>query len=238
MLMGYVFSLRDEKSGPRNRIPCAPYARWMNPALCAVRAADDAPPAGVSAASRSDPRLDRAMERYVSGDLAAFDELYTLVAPSLHRYLVQLVRQRELADDLLQHTFLKVHLARGSWISGSHAYPFFLAVARNAALDELRRRSTRSVRLTETGTLPEVAEPPPSPALAPDAAETVRGAIYRLPARYREAIELTKHQNLSLREAALVAGATESAMKLRVHRAYRLLRKRLARLAEAIEDVA
>jgi DNA-directed RNA polymerase specialized sigma24 family protein len=52
-----------------------------------------------------------------------------------------------------------------------------------------------------------------------------------LPPQYREALHLTKTEELSLKEAALVAGTTETGMKLRVHRAYKLLRKVLGPLA-------
>jgi len=52
------------------------------------------------------------MQRYCDGDAGAFRQLYALVAPRLLGYLVKMTRERALADDLLQQTFLKVHRAR------------------------------------------------------------------------------------------------------------------------------
>jgi RNA polymerase sigma-70 factor (ECF subfamily) len=52
-------------------------------------------------------------------------------------------------------------------------------------------------------------------------------ALDRLPETYREAIVLTKITGLSVAEAATVLGATETAVKLRVHRGYNQLRKEL-----------
>src|SRR5882724_5562225 len=60
-----------------------------------------------------DARADGAMDRYASGDEAAFSELYDLIAPRLHRYLLVRARNAERAEDLLQHTFANMHEARG-----------------------------------------------------------------------------------------------------------------------------
>jgi RNA polymerase sigma-70 factor (ECF subfamily) len=51
--------------------------------------------------------------------------------------------------------------------------------------------------------------------------------LERLPESHRAAFELTKHEGLSIREAAEVLGATPNAVKLRVHRAYAALRSAL-----------
>jgi RNA polymerase sigma-70 factor (ECF subfamily) len=56
-------------------------------------------------------------------------------------------------------------------------------------------------------------------------------ALDTLPEAYREAIQLTKISGLSIAEAAAVLGASETAVKLRVHRGYNLLRKELERFA-------
>ena len=54
-----------------------------------------------------------------------------------------------------------------------------------------------------------------------------------MPEAYREAIQLTKMSGLSIAEAATVLGATETAVKLRVHRGYNLLRKELERFSRS-----
>ena len=62
---------------------------------------------------------------------------------------------------------------------------------------------------------------------AKEEARTLEHALSTLPGHYREAIELTKLHGLSGDEAAKVLSTTQSAVKLRVHRAYRLLRRTL-----------
>jgi RNA polymerase sigma-70 factor (ECF subfamily) len=172
--------------------------------------------------------LEELMSRYVDGDLGAFEQLYRRTAPRLRGYLARVSRDPALADDVLQITFAKLHRARGSYERGAKVVPWLLVIARRSLWDERRGLRARGECLTEDGTLPE---PPPSPPAAFDEASSLHHALAELPGHYREAIELTKLQGLSGGEAARVLSTTESAVKLRVHRGYRMLRERL--VAEA-----
>jgi len=165
------------------------------------------------------------MEAYVDGSAAAFEELYRRVGPNLFAYLLRLTRNRERAEDLLQVTFAKVHRARGSYLRGAPVLPWMLAIARRSFLDERRSASTRSEDLSSDGNLPE---PRNEEAGVPaDLSAALERALDALPEAYREAIQLTKVSGLSIAEAADVLGTTETAVKLRVHRGYTLLRKQL-----------
>jgi len=165
------------------------------------------------------------MERYVDGEADAFDALYRRVSSNLMGYLLRLTRNRERAEDLLQITFAKVHRARGSYLRGAPLLPWILAIARRSFLDERRSAHVRTEDLSPDGLLPEQQhEAPPLPAELSDALGI---ALDRLPETYREAIVLTKITGLSVAEAATVLGATETAVKLRVHRGYNQLRKEL-----------
>jgi RNA polymerase sigma factor (sigma-70 family) len=167
------------------------------------------------------------MDRYVDGDADAFQHLYRRVSPNLMGYLLRLTRNRERAEDLLQITFSKIHRARGSYLRGAPVLPWILAIARRSFLDERRSANVRTEELSPDGSLPEPqTEERPLPTELSDALEV---AISRLPETYREAIVLTKITGLSVAEAASVLGATETAVKLRVHRGYNQLRKELDR---------
>lgn len=165
------------------------------------------------------------MVAYVDGSSAAFDALYKRVAPTLFGYLLRLTRNRERAEDLLQVTFTKVHRARSSYLRGAPVLPWLIAIARRSFLDERRAAVTRNENLSADGQLPEPkAEEPPVPS---DLSEALERALDALPEGYREAIQLTKAAGLSVAEAAEVLGTTETAVKLRIHRGYNLLRKEL-----------
>ncbi len=165
------------------------------------------------------------MALYVDGNADAFDHLYRRVAPKLLGYLLRLTRNRERAEDLVQITFAKVHRARGSYLRGAPLLPWVLAIARRSFYDERRHAKARHEGLSFDGTLPE---PRPEPDAVPsDVSEALERALDKLPDTYREAIVMTKITGLSVAEASQVLGATEAAVKLRVHRGYNLLRKEL-----------
>lgn len=175
--------------------------------------------------SLAESNSEQLMERYVDGEAEAFEFLYRRVSPNLMGYLLRLTRNRERAEDLLQITFSKIHRARASYLKGAPVLPWILAIARRSFLDERRSANVRTEDLSPDGSLPEQQnDERPLPAELSDALEV---AIGRLPETYREAIVLTKITGLSVAEAASVLGATETAVKLRVHRGYNQLRKEL-----------
>ena len=175
--------------------------------------------------SLAESTSEQLMERYVDGEADAFEFLYRRVSANLMGYLLRLTRNRERAEDLLQITFSKIHRARGSYLRGAPVLPWILAIARRSFLDERRSAHVRTEDLSPDGSLPEQQnEAPPLPTELSDALGV---ALDRLPETYREAIVLTKITGLSVAEAASVLGATETAVKLRVHRGYNQLRKEL-----------
>jgi RNA polymerase sigma-70 factor (ECF subfamily) len=174
------------------------------------------------------------MQRYVDGDAAAFRALYALLAPKLLGYLAKMTRDRAIADDLLQQTFLKVHRARGAWVRGADPTPWIYAIAHRTFLDEARRGSRAVVRVGKEDELPELpaaldgaAEGTAEPGADPELTKAALDALEALPPQQREAVVLTKLDGKSFAEAAAIAGTTPGAMKVRAHRGYVALRKAL-----------
>jgi RNA polymerase sigma-70 factor, ECF subfamily len=175
------------------------------------------------------------MARYCSGDASAFRELYSRIAPRLLHYLVHMSRDRALAEDLLQVTFLKVHRARGAYVQGADPMPWIYAIAHRTFLDAARKHKRSRVQLSRDGDgVPErvahisgmaaedVSEG--DPALGRAAME----ALERLPEKQRQAVVLTKLSGKTVAEAAAITGTTPGALKVRAHRGYAALRKALA----------
>jgi RNA polymerase sigma-70 factor, ECF subfamily len=175
------------------------------------------------------------MQRYVDGDAAAFRALYAGVAPRLLGYLAKMTRDRAIADDLLQQTFLKVHRARAAWVQGADPIPWMYAIAHRTFLDEARRKSRAIVGVGQGDDLPEVAADfagrAPGTAAEegpdPERVRTALAALAALPDAQREAVVLTKLEGKSIAEAAQIAGTTAGAMKVRAHRGYVALRRAL-----------
>jgi RNA polymerase sigma-70 factor (ECF subfamily) len=172
------------------------------------------------------------MGRYVEGDAQAFEALYAELSPRLFGYLLRLCRERHQAEDLVQVTFAKIHRARDSYFLGAPLLPWVLAIARRSFFDVKRRAKVRPEYLSNDGVMPE---PPSEEAtLNVDLADALDKALGRLPSSYSEAIQLTKITGLSLEEAAEVLGTSKTAVKLRVHRGYKLLRKDLERFGREL----
>jgi RNA polymerase sigma-70 factor (ECF subfamily) len=176
------------------------------------------------------------MGRYCDGDAGAFHRLYALLAPRILAYLVSLIGDRALAEDLLQQTFLKVHQSRGSYVRGANPIPWIYTIAHRTFLDEARKRKRAPVKLTPDGQLPAELRAGLHGQAEEIEARDEDGASTRisladlegLPQNQREALLLTKVHGHSVSQAAAIAGTTPGAIKLRAHRAYVTLRQRMA----------
>src|SRR5690242_14582176 len=93
-----------------------------------------APPNPAADGAGSSP-LDDAMNRYADGDDSAFAEVFRGLASRVQTFLQRLSGRRDVADDLTQETFLRMHRARGSFARGRSVVPWAYAIARNCYID-------------------------------------------------------------------------------------------------------
>jgi RNA polymerase sigma-70 factor (ECF subfamily) len=209
-----------------------------DPAASVVSAAGASRPLEVDAASirSAAAPLDDAMDRYARGEDSLFDEVFRLGAPRVRGYLLRMCGDAALAEDLTQEAFLRIHLARGSFLRSSAALPWMFAIARNALLDHKRREDVRrSARkqASEGATGHASPETHGDEVLAArETLDVVRRTLGDLPLLQREAFVLLRFEGLSVREAAEVLGTTEAAVKVRAFRAYEALRSALKREGE------
>jgi RNA polymerase sigma-70 factor (ECF subfamily) len=171
-----------------------------------------------------------AMARYAAGEDAAFGELYDALAPLVYQYLLARVRNRALAEDLLQQSFLHVHRARASFIPGAAVRPWLFAIARRLMIDAARRRRLEDEHLlTQQLREPSLAAAPDQELAAAQLAARVQATLDELPESQRAAYTLTKRDGLSVAEAAARLAVTVTAIKLRTHRALEALRAAIAK---------
>jgi RNA polymerase sigma-70 factor (ECF subfamily) len=188
----------------------------------------------------SDASADLAMDRYAStGDTAAFEELYKVLAPRLYAFLFRGTRNQSEAEDLVQQTLLKMHCARGRFIRGAGVVPWAFSIARRLLIDRSRRAKVRAESAHDGGDANEVIAQLAALDVAADEwlhakslAKIIDDELERLPAASRLAFELVKQDGLSHADAAKVLGTTVMAVKLRTHRACAALRAALQKSAE------
>jgi RNA polymerase sigma factor (sigma-70 family) len=156
---------------------------------------------------------------------AEFDALYRECVADVHAYALSLLGDRSSAEDVTAMAFERLYRSR-SRLDRTRGTPRALvfAIARNASLDELRRRRRRDLQL-----VPDVEPATPDHAGASieqlDRRETVRAALGRLEPREREIVLLKFHGQLPNAELARVLGISESNAGTRLHRALTRLRQ-------------
>jgi RNA polymerase sigma factor (sigma-70 family) len=162
------------------------------------------------------------LERFAAGDLEAFEELFRLHQKQVYAWIVRIVRDSGIAEDLTVETFWRIYRSRARFDPGSSFGAWAYRIATNAALDHLRRAR----RETE---LPEdlVAEARPDPAIRNEERRRIRDAFRRLPAKYRLVALLALVEEEPYEKIAAAAGMSVALVKVRVFRAVRLLRKQL-----------
>ena len=153
-----------------------------------------------------------------------FEALYERAFPRVYAYVASLVRDRPTAEDVTAQAFERAFRKRRSYrASRGSPEAWLFGIARNAALDELRRRRRRASL---------VAEPAQPDAVAPEEhaelslrRQTVRSALAGLDGPERDLIALKFAGGLSNGEIARVLGLSESNAGTRLHRAMTKLRK-------------
>lgn len=197
--------------------------------------------ASTATRSRGKPgQLHLLMEAYVDGDQRAFQQLHAALEPRLRARLGRLVRDAAVVDDLVQLTFLRAHAARDRFASlperaDRAVEGWYLAIARNVALDHLRhnyRRDRRHESLVAKGDVAGMGVPEAEPnaeelqlSLESDdeVARRVRAAIEQLPPGQREVVKLHKLRGMSMADIADRLGVRPGALRVRAHRAYKAL---------------
>lgn len=150
----------------------------------------------------------------------------------LHGFLLRRVGDADVADDLLQDVFLKVHTQLAGLRDPGRLHPWMYRVARNAVADHFRARRD-ATPLSEALPAPErerdaVAE------LAP----CIRALVSRLPSPDREALELTDLGDLTQTALAHRLGISPSGAKSRVQRARARLKQAVVACCAVYLDAA
>ncbi len=163
-----------------------------------------------------------------NGEEAAFRELYRRYKHRIFAYCLRIVRDRHLAEDVFQQTFLSVFEHRDQYTGGNLA-GWIYTIARNWAFKAKQRQNrihTHEIHdmEAEIDNLPY--NPYPSPETQADYA-ILLDHIAQLPEEYREALELRYIDELPYKDIADILGISESLAKVRVFRAKKLLQKKL-----------
>jgi RNA polymerase sigma-70 factor (ECF subfamily) len=162
------------------------------------------------------------------GDVVVLEALVEQYQYRLVRYLVSLLGRRDGVDDFVQETWLRVLERGGSYDGQSRFEPWLFRVARNIALDAMRKRPKFSLDSNEAdGVRSWPASRESSPytlAARTQDAERLAHSLQTLEPVYREAIVLRFQEDLSLQEISVIVGAPVSTVASRIYRGLATLR--------------
>jgi RNA polymerase sigma-70 factor (ECF subfamily) len=179
--------------------------------------------------------MDRQVElalvaRLRTGDAAAFDEVYGALNLRLFNFLARLTQRRDVAEDLLEETWLRLVTHAPGLRSDTRLAAWLFTVARNLYASHCRARFVEASHATSLiGMWPSPAAQA-SPFEELSASETERhleNALASLPIAYREALLLVTSEELTAAEAAAVCGISPEALRQRVSRARAMLARKL-----------
>lgn len=173
---------------------------------------------------RSDEELMRA---YVDGDDAAFRALFDRYGPIIHGMVKRRLHDDELARELTQQTFFRLHGARNDFRQGSRLRPWLLTIAMNLVREHWRKKKRRKHVDVDIDTR-EAPSAERSSLELKQRRSMLMKALDTLPPGQRDVIELHWFQERPYREIAEIVGSSEGAVRVRAHRAYAKLKELLS----------
>ena len=179
--------------------------------------------------------MDRELEldlvaRIRAGDAGAFDAIHGEFNGRLFNFLARLSRRRDVAEDLLDETWLRFVDRAHRLKADTRLGPFLFTVARNLYVSYCRARMLEDAQSADAIGLWPLGTPVPSPFESTVADETGRRldeAIASLPAAHREALLLVAVEGMKPAEAAAVCSIQPEAMRQRLSRARAAIAKHM-----------
>jgi RNA polymerase sigma-70 factor (ECF subfamily) len=182
---------------------------------------------GVPTETRTQPSTaeNEVLKRFVTGDLDAFETLFRQYQAEVYGWIIRLVRDAGAAEDLALETFWRIYRARGRFDTERSFGGWTRRIATNLAIDHLKTVRPEESLPTDSAGAVEVDRD-----LQVHVRRQTERAFRQLPARYQAVATLALVEEQPYEEISQALGISVGAVKSRVFRAVRLLRKKLKRL--------
>ena len=190
-----------------------------------TRAVSDAasPPYAAASETSSDETL---IGRIAGGDQLAMRTLFARHRVPVYRWLLRIVRDKTLAEDLVSDVFLDVWRQATSFKGRASVSTWLLAIARYKALSARRRRIDAELDARTASTIADPADDPETALQKKKRSELLRDSLAQLSPEHGEVVDLVYYHGKSVKEVADIVGIAEATVKTRMFYA----RKQLAEL--------
>jgi RNA polymerase sigma factor (sigma-70 family) len=162
------------------------------------------------------------LRRFAHGEIDAFETLVRQYQSDIYAWIVRIVRDPGIAEDLTVETLWRIYRARHRFRPDGNFSAWARRIATNLALDHLRRKRPEPSLLAAPAAASQ-----PDHLLQAETREKIQRAFRRLPAKLQVAAMLALVEEQPYDEIAQALGTSVGAVKLRVFRAVRILRKQL-----------
>ena len=165
------------------------------------------------------------------GDASAYSCLLEQLAQATRAIVIHRWRRPDGVEDIVQDVLLSIHSVRHTYNPARPFTPWLLAIIRNRMVDMGRRQSRKMANEVAVDELPEtfVEAEPNYLDVGPGDVEKLYAAIASLPEGQRQAVEMLKLKEMSVKEASTASGQSASALKVAMHRALKKLRSTLGK---------
>ena len=161
---------------------------------------------------------EQLVAQYAKGTNEAFDALLLRHKTNLFGYIIQRVKDRDLADDIFQETFVKAitTIRQGRYNEEGKFSAWICRIARNLIVDYFRQEKTEASVSTDDGTVDilnrkELADETVEDAIIDlQIEEDVRRLVGQLPQEQRRVLEMRYYEGLSFKEIAEQTGVSSN----------------------------
>jgi len=168
------------------------------------------------------------MQRMAAGDRDAFAELYRQLERPLFGYLMKLVRERDMAEDVLSETMLEVWRQAGRFEGRSSVSTWVFSIAHHRAVSRFRKRRESALDEGYAATIADDAPMPDQRVQAMGMSRLLTRLMEQLSFEHREVIHLAYYQEFSVQEIADALGLPPNTVKTRMFYARQRLKALLA----------
>jgi RNA polymerase sigma-70 factor (ECF subfamily) len=163
------------------------------------------------------------VERYLGGDMTAFDELMIRYERQIYRVCYRFVDNREDAMDLAQEVFIKAFEHLATFRRESSLKTWLYRIAMNHCINHVKKHSQEFVEVTETTA--RIAPSVHGQMEEREERDQFRQLVKQLPPKQKAILELRINEQLSYEEIAKISGRSVSTIKASVFFALEKLRK-------------
>ena len=166
---------------------------------------------------------DALIRRIAAGDQLAMRTLFARHRIPLYRWLLRIVRNETVAEDLLSDVFLDVWRQAASFEGRASVSTWLLAIARYKALSARRSRVDSELDERIASTIADPADNPEAVLQKKNRSEVLRDSLATLSPEHGEVIDLVYYHGKSVKEVADIVGVGEATVKTRMFYARRKL---------------